>query len=1724
MKYSRLPIATQVAIIYVVIGAVWIALSDRIAEAIFPSAADLTVVQTYKGWFFILGSALFILAYIARENKIRRDAQREFMQVFGQALEGIFQSTLEGQYLKVNPALAHMYGYESPEELLSAVTDVRTQIHVEPMMFDQFCNNVLRNGLVESFEARHRRKDGSIIWTSTTARTVPGDDGKATYCEGFVTDITNHKAAESALLEHEQQYQILFENAPIGIGVIDDTGRILAFNDAILEPGGYSREDIEEIGFVQKLYVDPDERERILEIQRQGRGVSKEHVQFKRKDGSPYDALLTLTSVQYRGQLATQALVEDITDRLHMERSLAEEQSRFRVLIENGMDGTALYTREADVLYQSPAITRILGYEPDETYGTNVSAYMHPDDMERMGRAYDEILRFPSHVVTTEVRIRHKNGSYRWLEVIMSNRLEEAGIQALVANYRDVTERKRMDEELRASEEQYRLLVEHSPYAIAVHSGGKLVYVNASAVRLIGASNPAQLIGASIMDFVHPASHEAVLKRLKDLENGLSLQPMEQQFIRLDGSTIAVEVVAYPFTYQNRPAIQTVIRDLTGQKRAEEALRANEERLRGIVDHTQNIYYSHTPDHIMTYVSAQLTNILGYDPEDLIGTWHQVLTDHPMNRRGIDLTQKAIDTGITQEPYVLELKAKDGRHVWVEVRETPVVRDGKTVSIVGALTDITDRKRTDEDLQQRLAELTVLHAIAMAASQSYTEDEVVKRTTQIVSGMLYPDNCGVFLLNDAGTALRPDRSYWGASFGTKYGEMPLSVGITGQVASTGRPARVPDVSRSPEYVEATPGIRSEVCVPIRVNEKIIGVLNAESRKLNAFAEEDERLLTTIAGTLGNAIERLRLLANEKKQRLEAENLRDATSALTTTIELEQLFEIILDALAKLVPYTSASIELVEGSQALLAAARGLPKELKLVGQHQLLDVAKWGENFRKPIVVADARLEERFQRIPGTEYIRGWMSVPMIVQDKLIGYLNVDSDTAGSYTEEHAALVQIFANQAAIALENARVFQEERRRTGIIQALADIANEFATTQELQHALDNVSLRTKDLLRASHVAIYLLQNDNETVKVVAAHGTYSQQLLSHSLKVGAGITGSIIASGTSEIVNDTRHDPRTKTVPGTPEQDGELETMMSSALILRGKPVGAINVWRLRTDGLFNESELNFLISIAHQTSISIEATRLLLETSQRAQEAAAIAEVGRDISATLQLDVVMDRIAAYAQDLLSAETSAVYLFEPADSQFHAIAAKGLDAQAIKNDPVALGRGLAGNIALSKVGEIVNYATNDPRALTVAGTDVIPDEHFMGVPILSKEQLTGLVVVWRTGPEQLFQPTELVFLSGLAQQAAVAIENARLFELERRRRQEAENLQLAATAVSSSLDVEEVLETILIAMQQVTPYDSASMFLLEGNQVRIRAAKGLVHPELALGQLFPASNPLLRAIQRTGKAVIVDDAREDRRFERWAGSQQVRGWLGVPLIARGQIIGYITLDSNEPCAFREQDAALAQTFAHQAAAAIDNARLFASLDQTNEELSRAYDTTLEGWGNALELRDKETQGHTRRVAELTLRLARRLGMHEPELTHLRRGVLVHDIGKMGVPDRILHKKAALTNKEWEQLRRHPQWAFDLLYPIAYLRPAIEVPYCHHERWDGKGYPRGLLAEEIPLAARIFSVVDVWDALLSDRAYRKAWPRQKVLAYVREQCGHQFDPRIAEVFLRMMEQGE
>ena len=260
---------------------------------------------------------------------------------------------------------------------------------------------------------------------------------------------------------------------------------------------------------------------------------------------------------------------------------------------------------------------------------------------------------------------------------------------------------------------------------------------------------------------------------------------------------------------------------------------------------------------------------------------------------------------------------------------------------------------------------------------------------------------------------------------------------------------------------------------------------------------------------------------------------------------------------------------------------------------------------------------------------------------------------------------------------------------------------------------------------------------------------------------------------------------------------------------------------------------------------------------------------------------------------------------------------------------------------------------------------------------------------------------------------------------------------------------------------------------------------------------------------------------------WRDRALQRGYLSsaaVPISEHGRVVGALTVYASEPNGFDNEDEELLEQIGLDISFALDSLNAESQRRTAEASLTEAYDTTLEGWANALELRDKETEGHSRRVTETTLVVARALGVPEADLEQIHRGAILHDIGKMGIPDDILRKNGPLTAEERVIVEKHPLTAFHLLKRIPYLEKALDIPYCHHEKWDGTGYPRGLKGTEIPLAARIFAVVDVWDALTSDRPYRKAWDRATVMTYLTQEAGKHFDPQIVTVFLGLVEKGE
>ena len=353
-----------------------------------------------------------------------------------------------------------------------------------------------------------------------------------------------------------------------------------------------------------------------------------------------------------------------------------------------------------------------------------------------------------------------------------------------------------------------------------------------------------------------------------------------------------------------------------------------------------------------------------------------------------------------------------------------------------------------------------------------------------------------------------------------------------------------------------------------------------------------------------------------------------------------------------------------------------------------------------------------------------------------------------------------------------------------------------------------------------------------------------------------------------------------------------------------------------------------------------------------------------------------------------------------------------------------------------------------------------------------------------------------------------------------------------SVINSSLGRKRVLEEVMDSLIRLMHAERGFLILRDpvDGTWKPETSRGMDHINLD-EEAFKVSRTIVRKVADTGQPILTTNAQQDPRF----GGQEsivafnLRSILCAPLKLKDKLIGVLYVDNRVHTGlFQQSDLSLISAFADQAAVAIHNADLIENLKKTNfqleaanMELGIAYEATLRGWVRALDFRDKETEGHTQRVTVLTQRLAQRMGVDRNALEHMTRGALLHDIGKMAISDEILRKKGSLTPEERAIMEKHPVYAYEMLSPIEFLRPAIDIPYCHHEKWNGTGYPHRLKGEDIPFAARIFSVIDVWDALTSDRPYHKAKSHDEVRKHIQADSGKHFDPLVVEAFLELQD---
>jgi len=703
-------------------------------------------------------------------------------------------------------------------------------------------------------------------------------------------------------------------------------------------------------------------------------------------------------------------------------------------------------------------------------------------------------------------------------------------------------------------------------------------------------------------------------------------------------------------------------------------------------------------------------------------------------------------------------------------------------------------------------------------------------------------------------------------------------------------------------------------------------------------------------------------------------------------------------------------------------------------------------------------------------------------------------------------MVDITTQKQTEAAERQRTREAETLREAIIATITSLNRE----EIIARILEQLS----QVVPHDSASIQILYDDY--LEIIGGRGWENpQDVIGLRFPVpGDNPNTTVIQTRKPHIVQDTRHSaPKFRAGPHS-----HIQSWLGIPLMIGERVTGMLAIDSRERDH-FTENDARLAGAFAAQVSIALENARLFEETTTRLENLQTLNRISTSLRVAQTNDEMVSILLDETLGAFRAQAGAIWIFDESQRKLRIEVARGW-MQILKHLTLRPGEGLNGRVYSENRPHLSSELASDPLLSEEARPLIPAGWNQASVPIRMMNGTIGVLNVLVQAPRQILS-AEVDLLITIAEMAGNAIHRASLHELTQHRLQNLESLHEIERAISSSLDIGITLNLLLDKAISGLNVQAAAVLLFDQSNFSLKYAAGhgfrtreIEHSKLRLGDGLAGT-----AAQERRIVAMPDLKSGESDFTRKnvAEEEGFVSYYCAPLIAKGRVKGVLETYHRSSFMADSEWIDFLETLAAQAAVAIDNAELVENLQRSNLNLALAYDATIEGWSHALDLRDKETEGHTLRVTDLTLRLAQKMGIRDTELIHMRRGALLHDIGKMGVPDKILLKSESLTEEEWEIMRRHPVYAYEMLSRIEYLRPALDIPYCHHEKWDGSGYPRGLTGEEIPQSARIFAVADVWDAITSDRPYRKGWDHEKALEHIKSESGTHFDPRVVENFL-------
>lgn len=1537
--------------------------------------------------------------------------------------------------------------------------------------------------------------------------------------------ITLEKVQLSEALQFDElRYHSLFDQAAESIVLIDPSnGEIVEFNHSTYENLGYTREEFERLHIHDfEMNESPEEVKLHFEKVLQD-GSDTFETRHRTKDGEIRHIQVNIKHIQIGGQNFIQGIWNDITDRVAAEKQLekyrenleelvdqrtmelAVSEKRYRSLVENALVGVIQVSAEGKILYANPEMAGMLKFpSAKKMIGVDFCSLCRElKDWQQLIREIEpekQIRNLKIDMLTQEGGI---------INVLISLTREDGVLSGMIKN---ITEQKQAEESYHESQRRLTTLMDNLPgmaYRCQNDADWTMEFVNQNSLKLTGYS-PRELINnsrVSFVDIVHPDDRQMIWDSIQEAVEQKRPYQLTYRIETADGKEKWVWEQGEAIYTENGKvlALEGFITDISEQKNAEQALRESEERFRSTLDNM--LEGCQILDHDWRYVYLNdAADVHNRRPkQELLGNRYMDMWP------GIEETEvfrRIKDTLEKHVPHHLENEFvfPNGKIGWFDLSIQPVPEGVFILSV-----DITDRKRAQQQLQDAAQQWQTTFNAMRDGVALLDIDRKILRCNQALcdlTGKTYNDLIGKL----GGIAIHG------------YDKQQSDCPIQRAVHTLKRETKEIKNNNRWYYLIADPILdRSR-----ELTGFVYTVADITERKQieQALRENEERLRST----MDNMLEGCQIIgkdwtylyvndtvveqARKSRKELVGLTMMELFPGIEKTPMFAELEKSIHDQESRRIEneffYGDGSSSWFELS--IQPVPEGLfilsidITEQKLAQERLRSAAQQWLTTFnamRDGVALLDAdrkvvRCNQALCDLTGKtmEELVGQVCCKVI--HGVDGPLMHCPVTRSARTK-HREVLEIQIGTQWLVLIADPILDAQNHITGFVHLVGDITERKRAEQQINYQA------------------YLLSNVNDAVMasdenfMLTSWNRTAQQMYGWSEEEVLGKNG-------EDLLQPDFIDITSEEIEKQLMTEGSF---LAEAMQLR-KDGTKIPV-EIRMNALYDEAgKMNGYVSVNRDITERLQAEEEIRRHIKRVE---AMLEISQAVSSTLDLKKVLDSILSKISQIIQCDSMSVLLFQ--DDMMEILACRGFEQpEQVVGLRFALDPKLPSYDVMKKMKPVavtdISHDYPDFKIL-INQNDYEELGSWAGIPLISKGVPIGLIALDRVRKEP-FAEEELQLVTAVAGQAGLAIENARLFGEANQHLKRLTSLRDIDKAISSSFDLNLTLSVLLEQVRSQLGVDAAGVLLfhptlnsLEYTAVRGFRGRGIMHSNLKLGEGYAGRAALEQRMVEV--ADLRTAAPPFARSDLIIGEDFV-SYYAVPLIAKGQIKGVLEVFHRSLLHPNQEWLDFLETLGGQTAIAVDNAELFENLQRSNLDLTFAYDKTIEGWSRAMDLRDHETEGHTLRVADLAVRLAREMSIPKQQIVHLRRGALLHDMGKLGIPDAILHKPGKLTPEEWEIMKQHPRFAYAMLSSIDYLQPALDIPYCHHEKWDGTGYPRGLKGEQIPLVARIFAIVDVWDALRSDRPYRKAWSEEKTLDYIREQSGTHFDPQVVNAFMRII----